>query len=119
MPYIPQIRLAPSALKHLLPHIQKGDDKLVKKSFRNEIKKREVPASELLLKAKSKKEQEDFETKTVRLNLLIKPSIKESIGKLATVDRISTNELVNRILQEYIKTRAQDVDRYDRFYVEK
>ena len=96
-----------------------------KKSFKNEIKKRETPAEELLLKSKaksknkSKKAQKNSETKSARLNLLLKPSTKKSIGKLSTIDRVSSNELINRILNGYIKTRTKDLDRYDKFYREK
>ena len=93
---------------------------MAKKSFKKEIKKIETPASKLLLKAKSKskhkKKQKNFETKSARLNLLLKPSIKKAIGKLSTIDRVSTNELINRILEKYAKVRSKDVDRYDKFY---
>lgn len=96
-----------------------------KKSFKNEIKKRETPAGKLLLKSKaksknkSKKLRKDFEIKSARLNLLLKPSTKKSIGKLSAIDRVSSNELINRILNGYIKTRTKDLDRYDKFYREK
>lgn len=96
---------------------------MAKKSFKKEIKKRETPASKLLLKAKSKskhkKKQKNFETKSARLNLLLKPSTKKTIGKLSTIDRVSTNELINRILEQYVKVRSKDIDRYDKFYREK
>ena len=94
-----------------------------KKSFKKEIKKMETPAGNLLFKAKvqskRKKKQNDFETKSARLNLLIKPSIKKSIGKLAALDRISTNELINRVLEKYTKANSKNIDRYDEFYKEK
>lgn len=94
-----------------------------KKTFKKEIKKMETPAGNLLFKAKAKsrhqKKQNDFETKNARLNLLIKPSIKKSIGKLAALDRISTNELINRVLEKYTKANSENIDRYDEFYKEK
>lgn len=94
-----------------------------KKSFKKEIKKMETPAGNLLFKAtvqsKRKKKQKDFETKSARLNLLLKPSIKKSIGKLAALDRLSTNELINRVLEKYTKANSKNIDRYDEFYKEK
>ena len=94
-----------------------------KKSFKKEIKKMETPAGNLLFKAKVKSKrqsnQRDFETKSARLNLLIKPGTKKSIGKLATIERISTNELINRVLEKYIKSNSKNIDRYDKFYKEK
>ena len=96
---------------------------MARKSFKKEIKKRETPAGKLLLKSKDKskrkKKQKDFEAKNARLNLLIKPSIKKSIGKLAALDRISTNELINRVLEKYTKANSENIDRYDEFYKEK
>lgn len=96
---------------------------MARKSFKKEIKKRETPAGKLLLKSKDKskrkKKQKDFETKSARLNLLIKPGTKKSIGKLATIERISTNELINRVLEKYIKSNSKNIDRYDKFYKEK
>lgn len=94
-----------------------------KKSFKKEIKTRQTPAGSLLFKAKVKSKRKirkkDFETKSARLNLLIKPSTKKSLGKLATLDRISTNELINRVLEKYTKVNSKNIDRYDEFYKEK
>lgn len=96
---------------------------MVKKSFKKEIKTRQTPAGNLLFKAKVKSKrkirQKDFETKSARLNLLIKPSTKKSLGKLAALDRISTNELINRVLEKYTKLNSKNIDRYDEFYKEK
>lgn len=77
-----------------------------------------TPASQLLAKASSGTVTEDKETKSIRLNLLIKPSTKKDLEKLATVDRTSINDLINRALEEYITTRAEDVTKYNSFYGE-
>lgn len=78
-----------------------------------------TPASQLLAKANNTTvASEDKETKSVRLNLLIKPSTKKDLEKLATVDRTSINDLINRALEEYITTRAEDVAKYNSFYGE-
>lgn len=45
---------------------------------------------------------EYIETKSRRLQLLIKPSIHEAIKERATALGVSTNDLINTILQAYI-----------------
>lgn len=59
----------------------------------------------------------DFETKSKRLNLLIKPSTYEAIDKIVYVNRLdSVNSLVNEMLEKYIIDHADDVKRYDEFF---
>lgn len=41
------------------------------------------------------------ETKSKRLNLLIYPSIHENLERLAEMQAIKVNELINRVLKEY------------------
>ncbi len=41
-------------------------------------------------------------TKSERMQLLIRPSIKASLKEAAEADGISVNELCNRIFQDYI-----------------
>lgn len=52
------------------------------------------------------------ETKTKRLNLLMFPSVYEDIGKIATMNRTSTNNLINTILQEYIDNHQELIEKY-------
>ncbi len=42
------------------------------------------------------------ETKSVRLQLLIQPTTKAALKELAAAKSISVNELINKILKEYI-----------------
>ncbi len=58
------------------------------------------------------------ETKSVRVNLLVKPSTKSGIEKLATMDRTSMNSLINAILEEYLQQRSADLDKYDQIFKE-
>ena len=59
----------------------------------------------------------DSETKSKRLNLLIKPSTYEAIDKIVYVNRLdSVNSLVNEMLEKYIIDHADDVKRYDDFF---
>lgn len=43
------------------------------------------------------------EYKTERLQLLLKPSTKKDLKRIAERDRISVNELINKILEDYTK----------------
>lgn len=46
------------------------------------------------------------EYKKERLQLLLKPSTKEDLKRIAQEDGVSVNELINRILEDYTKGRA-------------
>lgn len=52
------------------------------------------------------------ETKTKRLNLLMLPSVCDDITKIAAMKRLSTNELINNILQDYAKDNAELIEKY-------
>lgn len=56
---------------------------------------------------------EGKETKSKRLNLLIKPTLYRNIEKIATMERISTNELINRVLGQYAREQAEAIAKYD------
>lgn len=43
------------------------------------------------------------ETKSVRLQLLVRPATKEAIKDLAAAQGLSMNDLINSILEEYIE----------------
>lgn len=53
------------------------------------------------------------ETKSKRLNLLMLPSVYDSISKLATMQRTSVNELVNSLLQAHIKENEELLQKYN------
>lgn len=53
------------------------------------------------------------ETKSKRLNLLIKPSIYEAIDKIACINRTSINNLINYFLGKSISEHQNDLDRFD------
>ena len=56
------------------------------------------------------------EKRDARANLLFTKTTKESLEKLAIVDRTSVNDIVNKLLEEYIATRQKDITRYDEFF---
>ena len=58
------------------------------------------------------------ETKSVRVNMLFRPTLKKNIEKLATLDRTSLNNLVNDVMEQYVKTRSKDLEKYDEFFKE-
>ena len=59
----------------------------------------------------------DSETKSKRLNLLIKPSTYEKLDKIIYINRLdSVNSLVNEMLEQYVTDHADDVKRYDDFF---
>lgn len=53
------------------------------------------------------------ETKTQRLNLLVKPSTYDKIYKITYMRQDSINNIVNEFLEEYIKNNAGEIERYD------
>lgn len=60
----------------------------------------------------------DAETKSKRLNLLIKPSTQLAISKIAVMRRKSTNELINNILEDYAQANSDLIDKYDATFEE-
>lgn len=47
--------------------------------------------------------------KNVRLNIAVYPELKEKILALAALDRLSLNEFVSGVMDQYIATRAEDI----------
>ena len=56
------------------------------------------------------------ETKSKRLNLLIKPSTYDSLDKIAYARRESVNGIINGLIEKYIEENASDVSRYNTFF---
>ena len=51
-----------------------------------------------------------------RLNIALKPEMKEALEKMASIDSISVNRLVEIVLQRYINDRIPDIKKYDQRY---
>ena len=66
--------------------------------------------------ANNNNNREVKEKRDARANLLFTKTTKESLEKLAIVDRTSVNDIVNKLLEEYIATRQKDIARYDEFF---
>ena len=60
------------------------------------------------------------ETKSKRLNLLIKPSTYEAIDKIVYINRLdSINSLINELLENYIDNHIDEIRRYDEIFLNK
>ena len=56
------------------------------------------------------------ETKTQRMNLLLKPSVCEDIQKVAYMKRNSVNGLISDILTEYIEENSDLLEKYKEIF---
>ena len=71
--------------------------------FKAENENTITPASNMLAKASGTgATTDDKEVKSVRVNLLFKPSVKDSMDKLAKMKQTSLNNLIGEILEAYI-----------------
>ncbi len=70
-----------------------------------EIPKKEEPATPEIVIPKGYRLAP--ETKSQRLQLLLKPSTKETIKEIAFSKGFSVNELINVILEEYIEKEGE------------
>lgn len=60
-------------------------------------------------------EEQEKETKSKRLNLLIQPSLLKDLKKIAYVKRVSLNELITSTMQEYTDTQGEAIKKYNDF----
>lgn len=102
------------------------------KSFFHQVKSREESPAEAFIskpeeqeekkqEAKptgknSKRWEDGAERKTVRVNLLFKPSVKEAAEKIAYLRKTSLNDFIGTLLEEYIEEHEDDIARYDSFF---
>lgn len=56
------------------------------------------------------------EKRDARANLLFTKTTKTNLEKIATIDRTSVNDIVNKLLEDYLETRQSDIARYDEFF---
>ena len=56
------------------------------------------------------------ETKSKRLNLVMRPSLLVDIGKIAIMQQTSVNDLINRVLEEYKDQEAETITKYDKVF---
>jgi len=56
------------------------------------------------------------ETKSRRLNLLIRPTLLEEFSKVAHMNRTSMNDLINRLIADCTEKEAKAIRAYNRMY---
>jgi len=56
------------------------------------------------------------ETKSKRLNLLIKPSLLQDFSKVAHMKRASVNSLLNMLIADYVKKEAATIQQYNQTF---
>lgn len=91
---------------------------MAKKSFKNtSTEVRANPALSFITEPQTDRKEPERsragETKSKRLNLLIKPSIAKDIEKIATMKRVSTNELINTVLEDYRNANSELLEKYN------
>lgn len=56
------------------------------------------------------------ETKSKRLNLLLKPSLMQGLSKAAHMEKTSVNQLIHSVLEEYLAENKELIERYDNIF---
>ncbi len=59
------------------------------------------------------------ETKSKRLNLLIRPGVLKEFAKIAYMRHTSVNDLINRLISEHNAHEADTIRQYDRLFKER
>lgn len=84
------------------------------KTFKGAMEQIEQTAAlSFITQTQEEREQREVETKSKRLNLLIRPSVHRNIGKIATMQRMSLNELINKVLEDYAADNADKITAYN------
>ena len=97
---------------------------MAKKSFKAEVAKNFMNPAEAFITAAEIPQGEAAEpapkreTKSVRVNLLFRPTTKRNIEKLAFVNKTSINDFIHIVLEEYIAAHSKDLDKYNQFFTE-
>lgn len=90
-----------------------------KKSFKASMES-QAPVSPVMSYISSQTEEAEVkeERKSKRLNLLLKPSVFTAASKIATMQRTSVNDLINRVLLDYIASEAETLEKYNEIFGE-
>ncbi|UWX57087.1 hypothetical protein NY406_07615 [Chlorobaculum sp. MV4-Y] len=59
------------------------------------------------------------ETKSKRLNLLIRPGILKEFAKIAYMQQTSVNDLINQLITEHVEKKPETIQEYDRLFKDK
>ena len=58
------------------------------------------------------------ETKSKRFSLLLRPSILIALNKIARMENNSPTDIINTVLEDYIQTRSDLIEKYDTLFDE-
>lgn len=83
-----------------------------KKSFSN-------PALQFISSPADEQAEKEHETRSRRMNILLKPSTAEDLMTLAAANRTSANNLINEIIEEYIESNRDTVNKYNEMFGER
>lgn len=75
-----------------------------------------VPASAATPTRSPAPQRQKKEVKSKRLNLLLRPSVYESLKKIAWVRQKSLNDLINEALTQYTREETQIIARYNEVF---
>jgi len=56
------------------------------------------------------------ETKSKRLNLLIRPSLLKEFAKIAYMQQTSVNDLINQLIAKHVEEKSETITEYDRLF---
>ncbi|MBR5199332.1 MAG: hypothetical protein IKW20_05830 [Bacteroidales bacterium] len=61
---------------------------------------------------------DEKDLKTERVAVLMTPTRKMNLIKIASVQRVSVNTVINNAIAEYVKNHHGDIERFDAFFGE-
>lgn len=59
---------------------------------------------------------QETETKSKRLNVLLRPALHQALKKIATMQERSVNDLINDVLGDYAVSEAETIERYNEVF---
>lgn len=80
------------------------------------IGKQEADKTDNTHNTDSKQDTADEETKSKRLNLLVKPSVYEDFRKIATMEQESVNGLINIIMEQVVNENKEKIDLFNKVF---
>ena len=80
------------------------------------IGKQEADKTDNTHNTDNKQDTSDEETKSKRLNLLVKPSVYEDFRKIATMEQESVNGLINIIMEQVVNENKEQIDLFNKVF---
>ena len=69
--------------------------------------------------SREQKQATDQQTKSKRLNLLLRPALLEDLKKIAAMRQTSVNDLINTVLAEFTEHETDQIEKYDSVFGKK